>query len=386
MSSARTVVPLIAALAAGMSHVETARGTEVAVCTDAGRFVIELADAQAPKHVANFLQYVDMGFYSGTVFHRVVEGFVVQGGGVDRQLRPRPTLPPVENESHNTLSNVRGSVAAARTADPNSATSQFYVNLTDNRALDAGAEPGYTVFGHVREGLDVLDQISALPTGAAGPFSSDVPQPLIAIRSMARLDKAALAELPEANRADVIKARIASAAEANDDAQVMQWIEHYRATCADLDPELLVTEARSALALDRQARARFVLEDYFGRAERTDAHYDEAVALYREVTPSDATAAAAAALGNECSRPEAPAIPDGETATLDEMMAGQTAMREFVSGSESYLDCLAKIIDDEEQAAERRNAAIGEHNRMVSTMEALAESFNTEVRAFKARE
>ncbi|HEX6999869.1 MAG TPA: peptidylprolyl isomerase [Gammaproteobacteria bacterium] len=383
MSSARTVVPLVAALVAGMSYGGAARGTDVAVCTDAGRFVIELADAQAPKHVANFLQYVDMGYYSGTVFHRVVDGFVVQGGAVDRQLRLRPTLPPVPNESHNTLSNVRGSVAAARSADPDSATSQFYVNLVDNRALDAGAEPGYTVFGHVKEGLQVLDQISALPTGAAGPFTSDVPQPLVAIRSVARLDAEALAALPEANRADVIKTRIAAAADAKDHAQVMQWIEHYRATCADLDPELLVTEARSALALGQEARARFVLEDYFARVAQTDATYDQALALYREVTPSDA---AAASLGSECEKPEEPVIPDGETATLDEMMAGQTAMREFVSGSENYLDCLAKIIDDEEQAAERRNAAIGEHNRTVSAMEALAESYNTEVRAFKARE
>ena len=119
-----------------------ANATDVAVCTDRGRFVIELADAEAPKHVENFLRYVDMAYYSGTVFHRVVSGFVVQGGGYDRDLRGRPTLPPVANESHNGLHNVRDSVAAARTQDPDSATAQFYVNLKDNTQLDAGTEAG----------------------------------------------------------------------------------------------------------------------------------------------------------------------------------------------------------------------------------------------------
>ena len=123
----RSYVALLALL---VTH--AAQATDVAVCTDRGRFVIELADSEAPKHVENFLRYVDMAYYSGTVFHRVVSGFVVQGGGYDRDLRNRPALPPIQNESRNGLRNVRGSVAAARTEDPDSATSQFYVNLKDN--------------------------------------------------------------------------------------------------------------------------------------------------------------------------------------------------------------------------------------------------------------
>ena len=102
--------------------------TEVAMCTDNGRAVLELADEAAPLNVANFLRYVDMGYYSGTVFHRVIPGFIVQGGGVDRELRVRPTLPPVANESSNGLENDRGTVAAARTDDPDSAQAQFFVN------------------------------------------------------------------------------------------------------------------------------------------------------------------------------------------------------------------------------------------------------------------
>src|SRR5262250_1196638 len=104
-----------------------ARATEVAVCTDHGRFVIDLADREAPKQVENFLRYVDMGFYSGTVFHRVIPGIVVQGGGADRKLRPRPTLPPVANESRNGLRNERGAVAAARGEGADTATSQLFV-------------------------------------------------------------------------------------------------------------------------------------------------------------------------------------------------------------------------------------------------------------------
>src|SRR5687768_12922919 len=138
----RALVALGALCSADALH-----ATEVAVCTDNGRAVLELADEAAPQHVANFLRYVDMGYYTGTVFHRVQSDLFVQGGGQDRQLRSRSTLPPVPNESSNGLHNTRGTVAAARTSDPDSARSQFFVNLADNtQQLDGGRDPGYTVF------------------------------------------------------------------------------------------------------------------------------------------------------------------------------------------------------------------------------------------------
>src|SRR5262245_21285490 len=188
--------------------------TQVAICTDSGRAVLELADEAAPQQVANFLRYVDMGFYAGTVFHRVQAGLFVQGGGVDRGLRLRSTLPPVPNESSNGLHNTRGSIAAARTEDPDSARSQFFVNLGDNTQLDGGRDPGYTVFGNVTEGMEVFEQIGRLPTGSSGPFRADVPTPLVAIRSIARVDEAALAELPEDGREAALKDKIAAAAAA----------------------------------------------------------------------------------------------------------------------------------------------------------------------------
>ena len=156
----------IACLALGSTG--TAWATDVAVCTDAGNFTIELFDEQAPLHAANFLEYVDRGFYNGTIFHRVIEGFVVQGGGVTRTFRSKPTLPPVANEADNGLTNDRGTLSAARTSDPDSATSQFYVNLENNANLNRrGGDAGYTVFGRVSDGMPVIDNIAALPTGPA---------------------------------------------------------------------------------------------------------------------------------------------------------------------------------------------------------------------------
>jgi cyclophilin family peptidyl-prolyl cis-trans isomerase len=374
------------ALPIAVAAVACARGaaaTDVAVCTDQGRFVMELADDKSPKHVANFLRYVDMQFYSGTVFHRVMPGFVAQGGGVDRHLRGRPTLPPVENESRNGLSNLRGTVAAARTEDPNSATSQFFVNLEDNAALDANAEAGYTVFARVKEGIQVVDAISRLPTGASGPFKSDVPMPLVAIKSIARLDQAALDALPADDSEATIKQRITEAAAAQNFAEALQWVGHYRAICGADDPAISVLEARAALGAANQRRAVFVLEEYFATTDRADPTYEDAVALYRDAVPENQQSAAQ--LVHDCDAPASPEIPDGAAASMEQMVAGQSRMKEFVAAGETYIACLAKVIDDKDRGAEERNAAIGAHNRMVSAMEQAAATFNAELREFKAR-
>ncbi len=164
----------------------------VLVKTSMGSFVIELFPDKAPRTVANFLEYVHSGFYGGTVFQRVIKGFLVQGGLFNAQLQPKPTRPPIPIEADNGLSNLRGTVAAARAADPNSETSQFFINLVDNPRLDfisdqSGATWGYTVFGKVVQGMNVVDAIGNLPTGPQGPFSADVPHPLPVIESMTEL-------------------------------------------------------------------------------------------------------------------------------------------------------------------------------------------------------
>jgi len=366
-----------------LAPVGAANATDVALCTDRGRAVLELADTQSPQHVANFLKYVDMGYYSGMVFHRVKAGFVVQGGGVDRQLRGRPTLPPVQNESNNGLSNRRGTVAAARTEDPNSATAQFFVNLEDNPSLDGGAKPGYTVFGRVKEGIAVFDQISRLPTRAAGQFKGEVPNPIVAIRSAARIDEAALAELPKDGVDVVLKGRIAAAAAAGDHAATLALIGEYHALCAGEDPEIAIMDAQAALATNDLRRAVFVLEEYFATTDQKHPTYETATALYRQAVPENQRSAAQ--LVTDCSPPALPTLPDGSKAGLDEMMTGQKQVKEFVAAGETYLKCLTKVIDNKERPIEERNAAVNEHNRMVGAMEQAAAVFNGEIKKFKSR-
>lgn len=152
-----------------------ANAQTVKLSTTLGEIRIELDAEKAPKSTANFIQYVKAGHYDGTLFHRVIENFMVQGGGYDKNLAQRPTKPPIPLESRNGLNNVRGSVAMARTNDPNSATSQFFINVVDNPFLDAENARdgnGYTVFGRVVSGMDVVDQIRAAPTEAKGVFQN----------------------------------------------------------------------------------------------------------------------------------------------------------------------------------------------------------------------
>lgn len=169
----------------------TTAATPVRVTTNLGSFEILLNDEKAPQTVANFLKYVDDGFYNGTIFHRVIQGFMVQGGGFDADLAQKDTRPPVINEANNGLKNERGTVAMARTNDPHSATAQFFINHIDNAYLDHQSETvrgwGYTVFGKITQGMDVVDTIAEVPVGPMGRFRSDVPQETVTIEKIERL-------------------------------------------------------------------------------------------------------------------------------------------------------------------------------------------------------
>jgi cyclophilin family peptidyl-prolyl cis-trans isomerase len=162
----------------------------VEVATNHGTFAIELDPKRAPKTVENFLSYVDAKHYNGTIFHRIIPGFMVQGGGYDARFEKCPVRPAVENEADNGLKNTRGMVAMARTSDPHSATAQFFVNVVDNAFLDFKAKDaqgwGYCVFGRVIEGMDVVDKIKAVPTGAHGPFTKDAPDEPVLIQHVRR--------------------------------------------------------------------------------------------------------------------------------------------------------------------------------------------------------
>ncbi len=159
---------------------------QVLLSTSQGDITLELYPDKAPKSVANFLQYVRDGFYGGTLLHRAIPGYLVQGGLYTRDLQAKRTRSAIPSEADNGLSNLRGTVAVARGVDPNSGTAQFFFNLVDNRRLDfagnqSGLTWGYTVFGKVTKGMDVIDKIAALPTRALGPFAADVPNPLVLI-------------------------------------------------------------------------------------------------------------------------------------------------------------------------------------------------------------
>ncbi|WP_457809137.1 peptidylprolyl isomerase [Kushneria sp. EE4] len=176
-------LPLLSPLAladADHPHVE--------IMTGQGNIELELDATAAPNTVENFLRYVEDDFYQGTVFHRVIDGFMIQGGGMTADMSTKETHDPIALEESG-LKNTRGTIAMARTGQPDSATSQFFINLVDNQALDYRNlyEPGYTVFGHVVSGMDVVDAIAGAPTTKKGPHA-DVPREPITIEGVRRLD------------------------------------------------------------------------------------------------------------------------------------------------------------------------------------------------------
>ncbi len=179
---------LAALILAGPAQAQgTQPNPEVRVTTNMGSFVIELRPDRAPLTVANFLNYVKKGFYTNTLFHRVIANFIIQGGGHESTppYALKPTDPPVVNESGNGLENKRGSVGMARAAGPDTGNSQFYINLVDNPELDPlPTRWGYAVFGKVIQGMSVVDRIGSVPTGAFGPFKSNAPLTPVVIQSI----------------------------------------------------------------------------------------------------------------------------------------------------------------------------------------------------------
>ncbi|MGP5064091.1 peptidylprolyl isomerase [Psychrobacter celer] len=154
--------------------------------TNMGAIVIELNEEKAPKTVENFLNYVKSGHYDGTIFHRIIDGFMIQGGGMDAEMNEKSTNAPIENEADNGLKNDKGTIAMARTQDPHSATSQFFINVKDNDFLNHSGKNiqgwGYTVFGKVTSGMDVIDKMRGVPTGRFG-MHADVPKEPVVINS-----------------------------------------------------------------------------------------------------------------------------------------------------------------------------------------------------------
>lgn len=168
-----------------------AANVSVEMKTNLGNIVLELYLDKAPKTVENFLQYVEDGFYKNTIFHRVIPNFMIQGGGFDTALNQKPTRSPIQNEAANGLKNEVGTIAMARTSDPHSASAQFFINVANNAFLNYKTSNqsgyGYTVFGKVVSGMDVIQKIASIPTGSGGPFSSDVPKNSVIIEDIITL-------------------------------------------------------------------------------------------------------------------------------------------------------------------------------------------------------
>ncbi len=181
LSASLLLLAALAVPAEAPAAAPAAANPTVVFHTTKGDIVIELFKDKAPKSAENFLAYVRSGHYNGTIFHRVIPGFVIQGGGFTAEMKQKPTQPPIPNEAKNGLKNARGTLSMARTADPNSATSQFFVNLVDNAGLDqpeSGSGWGYAVFGRVVDGMAVVDEIAKVKTSDRGYFQNVPVEPI----------------------------------------------------------------------------------------------------------------------------------------------------------------------------------------------------------------
>ncbi len=183
-----STVLILAGLVGNALAGDTAKSNpQVVMQTTQGGIVLELFADKAPQTVQNFMRYIENGFYNGTIFHRVIPDFMIQGGGFSKDMVKKPTMAPIQNEAHNGVKNERGTIAMARTRDPHSATAQFFINTVDNDFLNFKNETisgwGYVVFGKVVKGMPVLDAISKVKTGAQGRFR-DVPQVTVEIISI----------------------------------------------------------------------------------------------------------------------------------------------------------------------------------------------------------
>jgi len=284
--------------------------TTAEVQTNFGTFVIELDYANAPKSVVNFVRYAQDGFYEGTIFHRVIDGFMVQGGGYTEDFRRKPTRDPIANEANNGLKNTVGTVAMARTSDPNSATSQFFINVADNNFLDYRSPTlvgwGYTVFGKIVSGMDVVTTIEATPTGGLGPFKKDVPLDTVVIEKVtiqnmlpaleAALNGSAVEPTSPTPPPSTPPADVTPDTDAENDATSSETVE--TTTSADAEIETLDSEQTTELSTDATARDADTLADTAATAtteavETTDdstalnAASDEAVPAPDSPTPPD---------------------------------------------------------------------------------------------------
>ena len=368
--------------------------TEVAICTDAGNFIVELYDEEAPLHVENFIYYVEKGFYLGTVFHRVIKDFVVQGGGYTRNFRGKPISDPIKNESKNGIKNNIGTLAAARASNPNSATSQFYINLSDNPSLDATRNNfGYTVFGEVKIGMDTIKSIADLPTSASGPFISDVTQPLIAITAITVVPENRYPEMALEQKTETLLKEIYYAINEEAFESAESFFREYHAICGEVGPELMLLEIKVLAALEKNQLATEILAEYLRIADNTKEEYLEALALSRQLTsgmviPESRETIRLREISGDCSFPVMPDLPDARIATINEMVEAQNEVKKYIELSNIRLECLDKIINTSEDPLvyDDLRLVTAAYNQAVDMQNDIAGSFNTQRTIFLERQ
>jgi cyclophilin family peptidyl-prolyl cis-trans isomerase len=355
---------------------------DLRICTTRGAIDVELDERRAPLHAANFVRYAESGFYDGTILHRAVPGSMVQGGSYNLALERRAPGNPVANEAGNGLSNRRGTIAASRSEDPNSATSQFFFNLSDNTHLDArpGAA-GFTVFGRVTAGLEVLDAVASLPTGRAGTLD-EVPRPLVAVEAVTILDRAPVFGISVEPDPRTLEADFEQARSRGDAAGILRAVDALRQSCIDLDASQRLAEVEAADTLGLTERSRYARERYMTMANAAGPSLPVARQLPGAL-PEQAPTRDIEALVAHCRRPVAPSVPDGRFTELATMQAVEGAVLRFRQLGEQYLDCVARVVGREDLVEAETVALTKLHNEIVIEITAVLTRFNQAVRAFK---
>lgn len=398
-----TVVSLVAS--------PVAFAVDVRFCTNFGAIDIATDDSAAPRHAENFLRYVGSGFYDGTVIHRIVPGTMVQGGRFDPSFRERTPNNSIANESTNGLENRRGTIAAARSADPNSASSQFFFNLTDNTHLDGSAgTPGYTVFGRVTAGLDSLDAISELPSQTRGSLQ-DVPAELVEIRSAVVLDRSPVFGQSIESDPVQLSADFDRANARGDSAGTLAAIDAMKQSCVEPNPSQLIAGAEAAIALGQIDRAKFLLEPHLARADPGDPTRPVAARLLNgleagagNVDPREIrsdfgaingdigqtsrvisqTSRDADELIGRCRRPIAPSVPNGLFVERIALQSVERSVLQFRQSSEQYLNCVRQVLARTDLDENETIALTRLYNDMVIEMTAVSVRFNQAVANFRA--
>jgi len=359
-----------------------ALAVDVRICTDEGIVDLSLDERAAPLHVANFMRYLESGYYNGTVFHRVVSGSMVQGGGYDQGFQRRRPGEPVRDESSNRLSNRRGTIAASRGQDPDSATSQFFINLADNTHLDASAAgPGFTVFGRVTGGIEALDRIAARPTRRVGELE-DVPTPVAVAESVTTRPRAAFLGVSVESDPDALQADFDRAAIAGEAQTTLAAVDALRRACITLTPRQYMAEAEAALALGNNDRARYGLEQYLATAAPRDPLRARAQQLLADQPVADVSHIDERIA--HCREPVAPSIPDGRTAELETLRAVEGEVMRYRQLGQLYLTCVSQVLNGGTLNELETLDATDRYNRMVIDLTATATRFNESVREFKA--